>query len=390
LNNYLTANPIFVQYQIAASYTETYEPSHFARIEPYALEHAKSEADRASNLANYNTTNGISDNCNFNIGDIVAGNQYTLGIKLLSGIDSGFSIINITDDSGYYGGKIPASGFITFVANTSGILYFNGYHKTGVYQLMLVKGSHPLPYQPYEGKTVHETGLTKSAVGLSNVDNTADKDKPVSTATQAALDGKQNTLTIDTALSDTSANPIANSAVSKAIGGLAKVATSGSYNDLSDKPTIDSALSETSTNAVQNSVATQAIKKAQGVTIKVLGNTTDFFNSLLLNQYTSPVHSTVIKFELKNAVSLSLQSTYGFAKPILTKAVLVKYGSDYEKRYPLVISGLSKRLRGSTSDDSDDYETFSISETLYNNLTGASDITGTSNWYFLFTFEEME
>lgn len=35
------------------------------------------------------------------------------------------------------------------------------------------------------------TGLTKSSVGLSNVDNTADSAKPVSTAQQAALDGKQ-------------------------------------------------------------------------------------------------------------------------------------------------------------------------------------------------------
>ena len=35
---------------------------------------------------------------------------------------------------------------------------------------------------------------------------------------------------------------------------LATVATSGSYNDLSDKPVVDSALSSTSTNAVQNKV----------------------------------------------------------------------------------------------------------------------------------------
>jgi len=34
------------------------------------------------------------------------------------------------------------------------------------------------------------TGLTKTQVGLSNVDNTSDADKPVSTATQTALNGK--------------------------------------------------------------------------------------------------------------------------------------------------------------------------------------------------------
>ena len=32
--------------------------------------------------------------------------------------------------------------------------------------------------------------LTKSSVGLGNVDNTSDANKPVSTATQTALDGK--------------------------------------------------------------------------------------------------------------------------------------------------------------------------------------------------------
>ena len=39
------------------------------------------------------------------------------------------------------------------------------------------------------------SGITKSMVGLGNVDNTSDANKPVSTATQTALDGKQNTLT---------------------------------------------------------------------------------------------------------------------------------------------------------------------------------------------------
>jgi len=38
------------------------------------------------------------------------------------------------------------------------------------------------------------TGITKSMVGLSNVDNTSDLDKPISTATQTALNTKQNTL----------------------------------------------------------------------------------------------------------------------------------------------------------------------------------------------------
>jgi hypothetical protein len=45
------------------------------------------------------------------------------------------------------------------------------------------------PVQSVAGKTGAVT-LAKSDVGLGNVDNTADADKPISTATQSALDGK--------------------------------------------------------------------------------------------------------------------------------------------------------------------------------------------------------
>lgn len=44
---------------------------------------------------------------------------------------------------------------------------------------------------------------------------------------------------------------------------LATVATSGSYNDLSDKPVVDSALSSTSTNAIQNKVVKAQIDTLQ-------------------------------------------------------------------------------------------------------------------------------
>jgi hypothetical protein len=336
IKTYVSSHPLFIQYKLATSYTETYEPNHFARIEPYALEHAKSEADRSSNLCNTFDRSNIPSTSSLYSATLNPDGSYTStaigdyrawsysnsdfkfdlepGTYTLSSIITSSAYMNIFDSNN---NGLPH--VFTLTSRTSVGIMVKAF--TGSAYIMLNRGSVALPYQPYEGKTVHETGLTKSAVGLSNVDNTADKDKPVSTATQAAL------------------------------------------------------------------------KKAQGVTIKVFRRTNasrDFFDVFFLNQYTSPVHSTVIKLELKNAVSLSLQSTYGFAKPILTKAVLVQYGSDYENRYPLVISGLSKRSSDYTAYDGDDYEMFSISEMLYSSLTGASDITGTSDWYFLFTFEEME
>lgn len=48
--------------------------------------------------------------------------------------------------------------------------------------------------QYYRGDKTFQT-LDKSAVGLGNVDNTSDANKPISTATQTALDGKQATIT---------------------------------------------------------------------------------------------------------------------------------------------------------------------------------------------------
>lgn len=59
----------------------------------------------------------------------------------------------------------------------------------------------------------HQT--TAEQVGLGNVDNTADLDKPISKATQEELDKKANTAS------------------------LRLVATTGSYNDLDDKPMIN-------------------------------------------------------------------------------------------------------------------------------------------------------
>jgi hypothetical protein len=70
-----------------------------------------------------------------------------------------------------------------------------------------------IPVTSVAGKTGAVT-LVKSDVGLTNVDNTADTAKPVSTAQQTALNLKADTAS------------------------LATVATSGSYTDLSNKPTI--------------------------------------------------------------------------------------------------------------------------------------------------------
>ena len=87
-------------------------------------------------------------------------------------------------------------------------------------------------------------------------------------------DGKDGGITIDSTLSTTSTNPVQNKVITNALAGkadasaLATVATSGSYNDLTNKPTIpaaitvDSEVSSTSTNPVQNKAIYITIRDA--------------------------------------------------------------------------------------------------------------------------------
>ena len=65
-------------------------------------------------------------------------------------------------------------------------------------QPTLVSGTN---IKTIEGQNILGSGnidLTKSDVGLGNVDNTSDLNKPISTATQTALNAKQDTLTLTT------------------------------------------------------------------------------------------------------------------------------------------------------------------------------------------------
>jgi hypothetical protein len=73
-------------------------------------------------------------------------------------------------------------------------------------------------------------GINPAKVGLGNVNNTSDANKPVSTATQTALNLKANATDVTTSL-----------ALKADASSLSTVATSGNYNDLTNKPSIPSA-----------------------------------------------------------------------------------------------------------------------------------------------------
>ena len=85
---------------------------------------------------------------------------------------------------------------------------------------------------------------------------------------------------IDATVSETSTNSIQNKVIKQYVdtglsdkastSSLSTVATSGSYNDLNDKPTIDSELSDSSTNEVQNKVISGTIGDINTVLEEVL------------------------------------------------------------------------------------------------------------------------
>jgi len=54
----------------------------------------------------------------------------------------------------------------------------------------------------HEARVDNPHSVTKEQVGLGNVDNTSDADKPISTATQVALDGKASTTSLEQAASN--------------------------------------------------------------------------------------------------------------------------------------------------------------------------------------------
>jgi hypothetical protein len=113
----------------------------------------------------------------------------------------------------------------------------------------------------YDGSAWRDQSLTKSDVGLGNVANTAPADLPVSTATQSALDGKAAATHSHGSISSAGAIGAASGQIivtttggaltaaatisASSVSGLATVATTGSYNDLSNKPTTPTASAST-------------------------------------------------------------------------------------------------------------------------------------------------
>lgn len=126
----------------------------------------------------------------------------------------------------------------------------------------------------YLDKTGLSTLVSKIKALLTGKADTSALSKVATSGSYGDLSDKPTippAVTVDAALSATSANPVQNKAVKTALdakadtANLAKVATSGSYDDLSGKPaipaavTVDSSLSSTSANPVQSQAISAAL-----------------------------------------------------------------------------------------------------------------------------------
>ena len=85
----------------------------------------------------------------------------------------------------------------------------------------------------HEARTDNPHGVTKDDVGLGNVDNTSDTDKPVSTEQKTALDLKLDTDDVVDNLTTSSSTKALSAAQGVALQELINNMTSGSQSDLS-------------------------------------------------------------------------------------------------------------------------------------------------------------
>ena len=109
--------------------------------------------------------NGLATKVDREVGKGLSTNDYTTTEKTkLDGIESGAQVSTVTSVN-------TRTGAVTGLAEAADLTAHTG------------NNSNP-------------HSVTKAQVGLGNVDNTSDANKPVSTATQTALNGKQDTISI--------------------------------------------------------------------------------------------------------------------------------------------------------------------------------------------------
>lgn len=171
------------------------------------------------------------------------------------------------------------------------------------------------------GALAFKDTLSKSDVGLNNVNNTSDLNKPISTATQEALNLKANSKD------------------------LSAVATSGSYNDLKNKPTIPNV--ENFITKDVNNLTNYTLSTGVGTAIDLSVDTTNYKITVSLKNSSGTVLSSdVVDLPLESVVvSGSYDSTN--KKVVLT----LQNGSSIDFSVADLVSGLASQSSLNTTND---------------------------------------
>ena len=193
-NAWLVQNPASIQYKLATATTEKVEKNHYARYnERFILEHNKSEAERSANLLDIPNKTETSVGVTFTISDGVvnvngssATSAYPMceinSVELQVGT---YTINKSVDNSGLFiwVGSNPRTNDIV---NTNGIsetftitTNMRAYicivstqlqtYSNFKFSLMLNEGSVALPYQPYEGKVMHEKDISNMGIIIEDL-----------------------------------------------------------------------------------------------------------------------------------------------------------------------------------------------------------------------------
>lgn len=227
------------------------------------------------------------------------------------------------------------------------------------------------------------SGITKAMVGLGSVDNTSDVSKPVSTATQTALDGKaavshthaQSDVTgLTTALAD-----------KVDTADLADVALSGSYNDLTDTPTIPTV----PVTSVAGKTGDVTLTKSD-VGLANVDNTADTAKPVSTAQQTalnlkanlaSPTFTGTVSGITKSMVGLgNVDNTADTAKPVSTaqQTALDLKANLASPTFTGTVSGITKSMVGlGNVDNTSDATKDSAATTLSNKTLASPAFTGT-------------
>jgi hypothetical protein len=211
------------------------------------------------------------------------------------------------------------------------------------------------PVTSVAGKT-GVVSLVKADVGLSNVDNTSDASKPVSTATQTALDGKAAASHTHAVLDITGLTSILDDKADTV--DLATVATTGSYNDLADKPTIPTV----PVTSVAGRTGAITLTKSD-VGLSNVDNTADTAKPVSTAQQTaldlkaplaSPTFTGTVAGITKAMVGLSnVDNTTDAAKPVSTAAqtALDLKAPIASPTFTGTVSGITKSMVGLSNVD---------------------------------------